>query len=73
MSPHIASYRERVQVNAELISEESVCSNLSTLFKLCAKHEIPATEFELSFLLASLYFKEKNCDAVVLEVCCLFA
>lgn len=58
-----------MQVNSELISEESVCSNLNTLLKLCATHEIPATEFELSFLLASLHFKESNCDAVVLEVC----
>jgi dihydrofolate synthase/folylpolyglutamate synthase len=68
VSPHLASFRERVQVNATLIPEENFVQHLTTLLELCANHNIPATEFELAFLLASMHFKQSNCEAVVLEV-----
>lgn len=68
MSPHLASFRERIQVNSELLSEESFVNNLQVLQQLCVEHKIPATEFELTFLMAALHFKQSNCEAVVLEV-----
>eukprot|EP01032_Pedospumella_encystans_P014808 gene14808-16980_t len=70
VSPHLASFRERIQVNSELLPEESFVSNLQTLLGACAEHKIPATEFELTFLMAALHFKQTNCEAVVLEVGC---
>jgi hypothetical protein len=57
-----------MQVNAQLIPEDNFVQHLNTLLELCAKHNIPATEFEMTFLLASLHFKHSNCEAVVLEV-----
>jgi hypothetical protein len=68
VSPHLASYRERIQVDAELLPEESFVRNLQTLTSLCAQHDIPATEFELTFLMAALHFQQTQCEAVVLEV-----
>lgn len=57
-----------MQVDAQLIPEDAFVQHLTTLLELCASHSIPATEFELAFLLASMHFKHSNCQAVVLEV-----
>eukprot|EP01034_Spumella_vulgaris_P021644 gene21644-27684_t len=70
VSPHLASFRERVQVDAQLIPEDNFVEHLKTLLELCAQHDIKATEFELTFLLASMHFRHSNCQAVVLEVGC---
>ena len=43
-------------------------NNFQTLMKLCSDNKISATEFELTFLMAALHFKQSNCEAVVLEV-----
>ena len=68
VSPHLASFRERIQVDSELLPEESFVRNLKTLLDLCTEHNIAATEFELTFLMAALHFQQSNCEAVVLEV-----
>ena len=59
VSPHISSFRERVQVNNELISEEDVVEMLPKICKLCVEHGIPATLFEVTFALACLKFDIK--------------
>ena len=64
----MASFRERIQVDSELLPEESFVNNFQTLMKLCSDNKISATEFELTFLMAALHFKQSNCEAVVLEV-----
>ena len=63
-SPFIVDFRERIQLNGEYISE----SDLSRLCKLVKDTEIYVTEFEFITALAFLYYKEKNCDLVILEV-----
>lgn len=68
VSPHLVSFRERVQVNAELISEEAFVEHLPSVLKLCADHSIPATLFELTFILACLHYEREECQVVVLEV-----
>lgn len=68
VSPHISSFRERVQVNHELIPEVDVMKYLPHIFDLCVENEIKATMFEITFILAALYFKETNCDVAVIEV-----
>jgi folylpolyglutamate synthase/dihydropteroate synthase len=57
-----------MQVNGSLISEEDFVAHLPRVMKLCAEHEIPATLFELTFILSCLYFESAGCEAVVLEV-----
>ena len=68
VSPHISSFRERAQVNGELISEEDVCSLMPPIIKLCKENNIPATFFDLTTIMAFLKFERDGCDAVVLEV-----
>ncbi len=58
-SPHISSFRERIQIGGHLISEEE----LTSLYK-----DFPhATFFETATLLAFLYFQKKQVDVAVIE------
>jgi dihydrofolate synthase/folylpolyglutamate synthase len=68
VSPHLASYRERIQVDSELLPEQSFVDNFRTLTAICREQGVAPTEFELTFLMAALYFKQAKCEAVVLEV-----
>ena len=66
-SPHVSSFRERMQVNGQLISEEQVVEYLPQIYELCKIHDIPATFFEITTALAFLFFAQENVDVVVLE------
>ena len=71
ISPFVLDFRERFQVNNEMISPEELAS-CTTLVKehwdaLNAMGE-PPTEFEVIMAIAMEYFARKNCDIVVLEV-----
>lgn len=63
-SPFIVDFRERIQINGEYIPKE----DLSRLCKIVKETEIYVTEFEFITALAFLYYKEQNCDIVILEV-----
>lgn len=71
ISPTLFSYRERIQVNEEIIEKEALARHVTAIADAVAdmkekKAGIP-TAFEIETALAFLYFKEKNCDIVVLE------
>lgn len=53
-SPHIASFRERIKIDGEMISEEEVALLLPQLFDL-----MPLTFFEITTLLAFLHFRNR--------------
>ncbi len=67
-SPHMTSFRERIRINDELISEEDVCALLEKIKDIMAKMEgdLPSF-FEVYTALAYLYFKERKADFVVYE------
>jgi dihydrofolate synthase/folylpolyglutamate synthase len=67
-SPHISCFRERICINGQMISEESVESILSQLFHLAAQENLTPTFFEFTTLLALHYFALNNVDFAVLEV-----
>lgn len=71
VSPTIFDYRERIQVNGRMISKEAFCRHLETVRQaaeeLKEEGKMHPTSFEIETALAFLYFKEKNCDIVVLE------
>jgi dihydrofolate synthase / folylpolyglutamate synthase len=67
VSPHVSCFRERIQINGELISEEDVCEHLSQIFNVSAQLRIPATFFEITTMLAFQYFAKQRVDCVVLE------
>ncbi len=66
-SPHLISFRERIQVNGEWISEEFISRRMKLIFQKVDQKKIPATFFELTTLLAFDYFREMKVDVAVIE------
>ncbi len=71
-SPHLVSFRERIKINDEPISEADLC-NLVNWVKLIIgnidkESDDYPTFFEVYTALSFLYFKEKDVDFCVLEV-----
>lgn len=67
ISPHISSYRERMSINGQLISESDVTRLLQKIFDIMEKHQVRPTFFEITTALSFLYFQENDVDVVVLE------
>ncbi|KAF3362089.1 Folylpolyglutamate synthase [Chlamydiales bacterium STE3] len=66
-SPHISCFRERIQINGSLISEEEATRLLQKIFDLQKKLGVSSTFFELTTLLGFLYFAEQKADVAVIE------
>jgi dihydrofolate synthase/folylpolyglutamate synthase len=68
-SPHLVSFRERIQINRQCISENDVVRLVEQLKPLCATfaegHE--PTFFEAVTIMALNYFAEQKCDLVIWE------
>lgn len=71
ISPTLFSYRERIQVNEEMLEKEALARHVTAIAVAVddmKKKQIGIpTAFEVETALAFLYFKEKKCDIVVLE------
>ncbi len=72
ISPFVVDFRERVQINGEYISEFDLARLTEKISLIVPKVEKDVedniTEFEFITALMFVYFKEQNCDIVVLEV-----
>jgi dihydrofolate synthase / folylpolyglutamate synthase len=68
-SPHLVSFRERIQVNRELISESDVVRLVEREQGALSAfpHEWHPTFFEVVTVMALRYFREQGCDLVVWE------
>lgn len=66
-SPHISSFRERIQVDQTPCSEEQVQIGLTAIFDLCDTRNIRATFFEVVTALAFKIFTQERVDVIVLE------
>ncbi len=66
-SPHLITFRERIQVNGELISEEAVARGLEKIRALVADWDPHPTFFEITTALALDHFREKKVEIVILE------
>src|ERR1700753_1123004 len=64
-SPHLVSFRERIQVNRQLISEADVARLVEELCHESSGHE--STLFEFATVMALKYFTEQKCDLVIWE------
>ncbi|MBB63519.1 MAG: hypothetical protein CMO81_00465 [Waddliaceae bacterium] len=67
-SPHIEHFWERIQINGRYIAEEEIAELLGPLFEIAEENQIPATFFELTTLLAMIYFAREKVDIAVFEV-----
>ena len=66
-SPHLVTFRERIRVNGEMISEDAVASGLTNIRNLVADWQPHPTFFEVATALALKYFFEAKIDIVILE------
>lgn len=66
-SPHLVTFRERIRVNGEMISEDAVAAGLIKIRELVADWETHPTFFEVTTALALKYFSEAKIDIVILE------
>jgi len=66
-SPHLHTFRERIQVNGRLIPKETVASLTEQLQPLVSRIE-GITTFEIITALGFLYFVEQGVEFAVLEV-----
>ncbi len=64
-SPHIQDFRERIRVNGEMVSEDFVIDYVHKI--QAAKIDFEPSFFEISFLMALLWFKQSNCTICVIE------
>eukprot|EP01012_Entosiphon_sulcatum_P004629 TRINITY_DN11883_c0_g1_i1.p1 TRINITY_DN11883_c0_g1~~TRINITY_DN11883_c0_g1_i1.p1 ORF type:complete len:454 (+),score=84.17 TRINITY_DN11883_c0_g1_i1:24-1364(+) len=68
--PHISTYRERIRINNEMITESAVVNLTQRVFDSIRGTEIEPllSFFDISVLTAFLYFREANVDVAVVEV-----
>ena len=66
-SPHLVTFRERIRVNGEMISEDAVASGLTTIRNLVANWDPHPTFFEVVTALALKHFSDTNVEIVILE------
>ncbi len=67
ISPHLVTFRERIRVNGEMISEDAVADGLTMIRDLIAEWDPHPTFFEVATALALKHFSEAKIDVVVLE------
>lgn len=71
ISPYVIDFRERMQMNGEMISEQELIELVEKTFPLAeqmAEDGEVITEFEFITALAMQWFAQRHCDIVVLEV-----
>lgn len=66
-SPHLISFRERIRVNGEMISEYGIACGLTEIRELVGGWEPHPTFFEIVTALALQHFQKASCEVVVLE------
>lgn len=71
VSPHVMDFRERMQIDGHMISQEelvSLADRVSPIIREMKLQGDGVTEFEAVTAMALLWFAQKKCDIVVLEV-----
>jgi len=66
-SPHLVTFRERIRVNGDMISEEAVVDDLTTIRNLVANWDPHPTFFEVVTALALKHFSNTKVEIVILE------
>ena len=69
-SPYVIDFRERIQLNGEMISEEALCRVTETVKSACERvieKGLCPTAFEVVTAAAFLFYNEEDTDIVILE------
>jgi len=67
ISPHLVTFRERIRVNGEMISEDAVADGLAMIRDLIADWDPHPTFFEVTTALALKHFGDAKIDIAILE------
>src|SRR5437588_10279232 len=67
ISPHLVTFRERIRVNGEMISEDAVADGLTMIRDLIADWDPHPTFFEVTTALALKHFSEAKINIAILE------
>ncbi len=67
-SPFITRFNDRIRVNGENIGDEELARLVERIMPLAEEEPDKPTEFELITALGFMYFEDRGCDIVVLEV-----
>jgi dihydrofolate synthase / folylpolyglutamate synthase len=67
ISPHLVTFRERICVNGEMISENAVADGLTIIRDLVADWDPHPTFFEVTTALALKHFGDAKIDIAILE------
>jgi dihydrofolate synthase/folylpolyglutamate synthase len=66
-SPHLVTFRERIRVNGEMISENAIAGGLTTIHDVVADWDPQPTFFEVTTALALKCFSQAKIDVAILE------
>ena len=64
-SPHITDFNERIRINGEVISQDSVVNFIQTIKQ--HPFDFSPSFFEVTFAMALNYFRESKCDICIIE------
>jgi dihydrofolate synthase/folylpolyglutamate synthase len=67
ISPHLVTFRERIRVNGEMISEDAVADGLAMIRDLIADWDPHPTFFEVTTALALKHFGDAKINIAILE------
>ncbi|MGO2278760.1 bifunctional tetrahydrofolate synthase/dihydrofolate synthase [Psychrobacter sp. AOP7-D1-21] len=67
-SPHLSAFNERVRINGEMVSDETLTEAFSKVEAARLQCDLTLSFFEMTTLAALLIFAEADCDVWVLEV-----
>ena len=67
-SPHLSVFNERVRINGEMVSDETLIDAFSKVESARLACDLTLSFFEMTTLAALLIFAEADCDVWVLEV-----
>ena len=66
-SPHVNCFRERFQINGQMITEQSVVKHCEAIFDAVDSNQLDMRFFEIVTMIALLEFREQNCEYAVME------
>ncbi|KAA0932915.1 bifunctional folylpolyglutamate synthase/dihydrofolate synthase [Psychrobacter sp. ANT_H59] len=67
-SPHLSVFNERVRIDGEMVSDETLITAFSKIEAARLQCDLTLSFFEMTTLAALLIFSEADCDVWVLEV-----
>jgi dihydrofolate synthase/folylpolyglutamate synthase len=67
-SPHLKDFRERIRLNGEMVPEHFVVDFVERFLEMNKTSALEPSFFELTVLMAFVYFSEQKVDVAVIEV-----